>query len=45
MILALLVFGYFLGFLGLLIAVPSTAIMLLFLEEYRKRNAAEQIEN
>jgi predicted PurR-regulated permease PerM len=36
MILALLIFGYFLGFLGLLIAVPSTAVIILFVEEYRK---------
>ena len=39
MILALLVFGYFLGFVGLLIAVPTTGIILLFVEEYRKANA------
>ena len=36
MILALLIFGYFLGFIGLLIAVPSTAVIILFIEEYRK---------
>jgi predicted PurR-regulated permease PerM len=36
MILALLIFGYFLGFVGLLIAVPSMAVILLFVEEYRK---------
>ncbi len=36
MILALLVFGYFMGFIGLLIAVPVTGILLLFVEEYRK---------
>lgn len=36
MILSLFIFGYFLGFVGLLIAVPSTAVILLFLEEYRK---------
>jgi len=35
MILSLLVFGYFLGFIGLLIAVPATAVIILFLEEYR----------
>ncbi len=40
MILALLVFGYFFGFVGLLIAVPSTGVILLFLNEYRKGNAA-----
>jgi predicted PurR-regulated permease PerM len=37
MILALLVFGYFMGFLGLLIAVPMTGVILLFVEEYRKQ--------
>jgi len=42
MILALLVFGYFLGFVGMLIAVPATGVMMLFLAEYRKRNVAEQ---
>jgi predicted PurR-regulated permease PerM len=36
MILALFIWGYFLGFLGLLIAVPATAVILLFVEEYRK---------
>ena len=37
LILALLVFGYFLGFLGLLIAVPSTAI-LIGLRKYYEKN-------
>ncbi|MDP4200636.1 MAG: AI-2E family transporter [Bacteroidota bacterium] len=36
MILALTVFGYFLGLLGLLIAVPTTGIILLFVNEYRR---------
>lgn len=36
MILSLFIFGYFMGFLGLLIAVPATAVILLFIEEYRK---------
>ena len=36
MILALLVFGYFLGFIGMLIAVPATAVIILFVNEYRK---------
>ncbi len=40
MILALLVFGFFFGFVGLLIAVPTTGIILLFLNEYRKSNAS-----
>lgn len=34
LILALLVFGYFLGFLGLLIAVPATAILIAFRKYY-----------
>ncbi len=38
MILALLVFGFFFGFVGLLVAVPTTGIILLFLNEYRKSN-------
>jgi predicted PurR-regulated permease PerM len=39
MILALLVFGFFFGFVGLLIAVPSTGVILLFVNEYRRTNA------
>jgi predicted PurR-regulated permease PerM len=34
---ALLVFGYFMGFLGLLIAVPATAILIGF-RQYYERN-------
>ncbi|HUI29563.1 MAG TPA: AI-2E family transporter [Candidatus Acidoferrales bacterium] len=37
LILALLIFGYFLGFLGLLIAVPTTAILIAF-RKYYERN-------
>ncbi len=37
LILALFVFGYFMGFLGLLIAVPTTAI-LIALRKYYERN-------
>jgi predicted PurR-regulated permease PerM len=37
LILALLVFGYFMGFLGLLIAVPTTAI-LIALRKYYEQN-------
>ena len=33
LILSLLVFGYFLGFIGILIAVPATALMVAFLNE------------
>jgi len=36
MILSLILFGYFLGFIGLLIAVPATAVLMMFLGEYRK---------
>lgn len=32
-ILSLLVFGYFLGFVGLMIAVPVTALLLVVLEQ------------
>jgi predicted PurR-regulated permease PerM len=34
LILCLLVFGYFLGFVGLLIAVPATAVMMTFVGEW-----------
>jgi len=43
LILCLLVFGYFLGFVGLLIAVPATALMLAGVKEWesvRKRAPA-----
>jgi predicted PurR-regulated permease PerM len=40
MILALLVFGFFFGFIGLLVAVPTTGVILLFVNEFRKTNAA-----
>ena len=39
LILCLLIFGYFLGFIGLLIAVPATALIILGVKEwelYRK---------
>ncbi len=35
LILCLLVFGYFLGFLGMLIAVPATALIIALAEEWR----------
>jgi predicted PurR-regulated permease PerM len=47
MILSLLIFGYFLGFIGLLIAVPATAILLMFLREWmewRDTPGAQSIE-
>jgi len=34
MIVSLLIFGYFLGFIGLLIAVPTTAIILMLIREW-----------
>jgi predicted PurR-regulated permease PerM len=37
MILSLLIFMYFLGFVGLLIAVPTTALIILFVREWEAR--------
>lgn len=37
MILSLLIFMYFLGFVGLLIAVPTTALIILFVREWESR--------
>ncbi len=34
LILCLLVFGYFMGFVGLLIAVPATALIIEFVKEW-----------
>lgn len=39
LILSLMVFGYFLGFPGLLIAVPATALMLVGLDRWREGRA------
>jgi len=39
LILCLLVFGYFLGFVGLLIAVPLTALLVAGLHEWEERHA------
>jgi len=36
-ILSLLVFMYFLGFVGLLIAVPTTALIILFVQDWERR--------
>jgi predicted PurR-regulated permease PerM len=36
-ILSLLVFMYFLGFVGLLIAVPTTALIILFVRDWERR--------
>jgi predicted PurR-regulated permease PerM len=41
LILALLIFGYFLGFLGLLIAVPATAILIAFRKYYEQNLRTE----
>jgi predicted PurR-regulated permease PerM len=35
-IMSIFIFGYFLGFIGMLIAVPTTGIILLFVREYRQ---------
>lgn len=46
MILSLLVFMYFLGFVGLLIAVPSTALIILFVREWEaKRRGTRTLES
>jgi len=37
LILSLLVFSFFLGFIGLLIAVPTTAIIIMFVREWEQR--------
>lgn len=37
LILCLMVFGYFLGFIGLLIAVPATALLLLAWDQWESR--------
>jgi predicted PurR-regulated permease PerM len=40
LILCLLVFGYFLGFMGLLIAVPATALVVETLREWEGNRTA-----
>ncbi len=40
LILSLLVFGYFLGLVGMLIAVPSTALLMVALNEWTSRREA-----
>ncbi len=42
LILSLLVFGYFLGFLGMLIAVPTTALILTAVDEWTSRESHTQ---
>ena len=39
LILCLLVFGYFLGFIGMLIAVPATALAIAGTREWRRLNS------
>jgi len=43
LIFCLLVFGYFLGFIGMLIAVPATALMIAGVEEWRSWATVRQI--
>jgi len=40
-ILSLLIFMYFLGFIGLLIAVPTTALIILFVRDWEARRRGE----
>jgi Predicted permease len=40
-ILSLLIFMYFLGFIGLLIAVPTTALVILFVRDWEARRRGE----
>jgi predicted PurR-regulated permease PerM len=40
-ILSLLIFMYFLGFLGLLIAVPTTALVILFVRDWEARRRGQ----
>ncbi len=42
LILSLLVFGYFIGFVGLLIAVPSTALIIAFVKEWERTRKVAQ---
>jgi predicted PurR-regulated permease PerM len=37
LILSLLVFSFFLGFIGLLIAVPTTAIVIMLVREWEEK--------
>ncbi|MFQ5798751.1 MAG: AI-2E family transporter, partial [Bacteroidota bacterium] len=43
LILSLLVFSFFLGFIGLLIAVPTTAVVIMFLREFQARLQAQRL--
>jgi predicted PurR-regulated permease PerM len=43
LILCLLIFGFFLGFVGLLIAVPVTALLMAGLKEWEARRSAPEV--
>ena len=43
LILSLLVFSYFFGFIGLLIALPVTSIILMFFKEWLKRREESEV--
>lgn len=43
LILSLLVFSFFLGFVGLLIAVPTTAVLMMFVRDYQARLQAQRV--
>lgn len=45
LVLSLLVFGYFLGFIGLILAVPATAILLLTIKYYHEQKAVDRIKS
>lgn len=44
LILCLMVFGYFLGFVGMLIAVPTTALLISLAKEWRRVRQAPAVE-
>jgi predicted PurR-regulated permease PerM len=39
LILSLLIFGYFLGFIGMLIAVPTTALLMAILQQWEQHRS------
>lgn len=43
LILSLLVFGYFLGFIGLLIAVPTMAILIMTVKEWEQQRRSRDV--
>jgi len=43
MILSLLIFGFFLGFIGLLIAIPTTAIVIMSVKEWEERRRVNRL--